>query len=154
MAAAQGRWRSDGRSHPVRRVLAARRTAACFGDWEYLLEWEGDHAASWEPATLLGGGAALRRDCERARLRACRPHSYRDWLQWQGRKRDRAIAAQARDLLAKCEGREEGEAVTWEAVWHDFLEYAHAVYGGEAGGAHNTRERPAAESEMGGRVGL
>ena len=80
--------RGGTHSYPVRRVLAARRTARCFGGWEYLLEWEGDFPDSWEYAKLLGRGPALRADCKRARLRAYRPHTFRDWLHQQCRTGD------------------------------------------------------------------
>ena len=86
----------------VQDVLAARRTAECFGGWEYLVRWQGQHEDSWEPATCIGRGEGMQSACEGAQRTAYVPCSYRDSLEWrarQGRGQDRA---QARRLLERC----------------------------------------------------
>ena len=67
-AAADRRWREG--TWNVRAVLAARRTASCFGDWEYAVEWEGRWERDWVYAKQIQDTEAMRADMQEARERA------------------------------------------------------------------------------------
>ena len=68
-------------------ILAARKTAECFGGMEYLVRWRGWEKPSWQVAGGLGGEWATREDRERAERdkRVCA--SFREWLERKGKGR-------------------------------------------------------------------
>ena len=78
-AAAATRWGQG--NWIVKRVIAARRTAECFGSWEYAVEWEGSEwENSWVKQIEMASGAALEQ-----RRRATRG---RPWQEMRSDRRD------------------------------------------------------------------
>ena len=127
------RWQSG--TWPVSQLRAARRTAECFGGWEYRVRWEKGKAGeewedTWEPHAGLEA-RGLAEEMATARAERCLPASFDEYLRQEAESKETGLAARERRELARgaqrtCASKAEGE-VGWAKVFTLFREHAGAL---------------------------
>ena len=120
-------WRA--REWNVKQVVAARRAPECRGGHEYLIDWEGDYARSWEPAVNLKGGAEMEEELHRARSQHMVPTSYHEWLTERAEGGDVNASRAARLALRQLRKPADASAGKgdWALAWRLFVSYSEAA---------------------------
>ena len=106
-----GYWELD-------KVVAARRTATCFGGYEYAVKWAGAHDVSWVPQCDMRGDQDTRAAMAAAREHSLKAASYLEWLDTTRQ------TAKVKDTKATCAGDVNRHG--WKGVWRLFLQYREA----------------------------
>ena len=104
-----GYWELD-------KVLAARRTATCFGGYEYAVQWIGEqHEVNWIPQCDMRSDHNTRAAMTFAREHSLKASSYHEWLEMSRQ------TAKIRDSRDTCAGRTNKHG--WRGVWRLFIQY-------------------------------
>ena len=153
----------------LEKIVAARRTAECFGGWEYLISWRGG-ARTWESKHVLDPADAgpqvdeehrreMRDEMEDARTNHCRPRDLREVLEEHGRSWARGVPGRADAWLAdviRGDPRNARVATAFNQALDVYLEYAQqiAIDVGVDGKEYNVAEVAKNECTRGREWGL
>ena len=119
-------------------ILCARRTAKCFGGWEYLMTRTDGHR--WVPHTRMPTGAARRASMLEAQTRRM-PHSLRDAMEMESGARDTGSLGRMQIAISGMKSDPQTETHLMNLV-EFFRTYSRAQLGVEMQGAEwpNLRE--------------
>ena len=102
-----GYWEID-------RVIAARRTAVCFGGYEYAIKWT-DGSMSWTKHSEMRTDTQTTKAMEAARTHSMKPADFHSWLN------EVRQTAKVKDAKATCAHQSNRHG--WGGVWKLFQQY-------------------------------